>query len=68
VAQTSAERMRAYRQRQAAARRELVRLREDNERLEAELEQVRATPAPARCQQCGTTLACPQCQGGGEYA
>ena len=64
MAQTSAERMRAYRQRQAAARRELKRL---TERLEAELEQARA-PAPARCQRCGTDLACPQCHGGGEYA
>lgn len=36
--------------------------------LEADLEQARSAPAPARCQECGTALACPQCHGGGEYA
>jgi hypothetical protein len=36
--------------------------------LEAELEQARSAPAPARCRECGTALACPQCHGAGEYA
>lgn len=36
--------------------------------LEADLEQARSAPAPARCQRCGTDLACPQCHGGGDWA
>jgi transcriptional regulator GlxA family with amidase domain len=75
MAKTVAERMVEYRKRQAEGRRELVSLRQENERLlaafaslEAELEQARdATPA-ARCGDCGTALACPRCHSGGDWA
>lgn len=36
--------------------------------LEADLEQARQSPAAARCERCGTPLACPSCQGGGDWA
>jgi rubrerythrin len=72
---TSAERQRDYRTRQAAKRRELARLREENDRLasalaesEAEREQARESRNVTRCQNCGTDLACPSCNRGEDWA
>jgi hypothetical protein len=67
MAKTVAERMVEYRKRQASGRRELASLRQENERLAAELEQARSVTPAAQCGACGTPLACPQCRGG-EYA
>ena len=64
---TNAERQAAWRQRQKDAQDELPRLRDYIADLEAQLEQARDA-SNARCGTCGTTLACPSCHGGGDWA
>ena len=71
MAKSGTERQREFRQRVnasalAAAQAELAVALERCEELEARLEQATSRHA-GTCQQCGTALACPQCQGG-EYA
>jgi hypothetical protein len=60
--------MAAWRQRVAQDRAELERLREVVTDMEAELEQARESRSTARCQSCGTQLACPACNRGDDYA
>ena len=71
---TQAEYQRGYRQRQAADRAELARLRTEREHLdeyiaslEAQLEQA-ASQHSGSCHSCGSALACPSCQRGDEFA
>ena len=71
MAKTVAERQQEFRKRvnaaaMAALEAELAAALEREERLEAQLEQATARHS-GTCRECGTALACPQCQGG-EYA
>jgi hypothetical protein len=71
MARTTAERQQEFRKRvnasaMAALETELAAALEREERLEAQLEQATARHS-GTCRECGTALACPQCQGG-EYA
>ena len=75
MARTTAERQQEFRKRvnaaamaalETALETELAAALEREERLEAQLEQATARHS-GTCRECGTALACPQCQGG-EYA